>query len=555
MSKWQHLAVTTSGQPVLLASERKVLTESNVGIYEGYVAIGKLYGSNVLTNSNYKPIGYQDGRVYLTTHRVCYVDNVNPRTHSVYLNLSQVKDVQHYSGFLRSSPKIAFVLGESETSSVVSRTVTPSAPTTWVCPICFFVNDLALDYEDGVSPLPVCKTCGIAATAETISKAVGASKQPDGATATRLERTAGMSQSNGSSKEPKQCPRCTFLNHPSMRLCEMCQAPLASVSMLARSDRQESPAPTAELGSGGGDGSTVKLSFRGGGDKPFYRQLKVQLGSRSWEHESSDNDLRQSRPNSGDASGVRGPGLFGLQQSGESVQRRRQEVLGSSLEDLETLMAQAKEVAKLAEQFAAHLEKEDLRSNDASSQSRRLLRQSSEALGLSSTVVTKEMAHDQTTFHAELARQLSEFLEKGVLAREGGAITLFDLYAVYNRARGISLISPKDLLAACELFETLRLPFRVRKFKSGLVVVQEAYRTPQFVVKSLLDWLSGLEPWQAEVGVSAQQVSAKFGWSVSVAVEELDYAESIGAICRDEHVAGLRFFPNLIVPYNITQSC
>jgi ESCRT-II complex subunit VPS36 len=152
-------------------------------------------------------------------------------------------------------------------------------------------------------------------------------------------------------------------------------------------------------------------------------------------------------------------------------------------------------------------------------------------------------------FQSELSRQLSEFLEKrGILSREGGVITLFDLFAVYNRARGISLISPKDLLAACELFPSLRLPFRLRKFKSGLVVVQEAYRTPRFVVKCILEWLSGLEPWQSEIGVSALDASAKFGWSVAVAVEELEYAESIGAVCRDEYVAGQRFFPNLILP-------
>jgi hypothetical protein len=43
MSKWQHLAVTSSGQPVLLASERKILMESKVGIYQGYAFLANIY--------------------------------------------------------------------------------------------------------------------------------------------------------------------------------------------------------------------------------------------------------------------------------------------------------------------------------------------------------------------------------------------------------------------------------------------------------------------------------------------------------------------------------
>jgi hypothetical protein len=42
MSKWQHLAVTSSGQPVLLASERKILMESKVGIYQGYAFLASI---------------------------------------------------------------------------------------------------------------------------------------------------------------------------------------------------------------------------------------------------------------------------------------------------------------------------------------------------------------------------------------------------------------------------------------------------------------------------------------------------------------------------------
>jgi len=46
-------------------------------------------------------------------------------------------------------------------------------------------------------------------------------------------------------------------------------------------------------------------------------------------------------------------------------------------------------------------------------------------------------------------------------------IALTDLYCIFNRARGTEMISPDDLYRAALLFETLKLPVRLRKFDSG----------------------------------------------------------------------------------------
>ena len=103
----------------------------------------------------------------------------------------------------------------------------------------------------------------------------------------------------------------------------------------------------------------------------------------------------------------------------------------------------------------------------------------------------REIAGDM--YNEELARQLAEFLQK-VLERTSGMIALIDVYCVFNRARGVgemivfdtiapscpdqllspnkALISPEDLQNACAAFERLRLPLRLRKFDSGLLVVQ-----------------------------------------------------------------------------------
>lgn len=418
---------------------------------------------------------------------------------------------------------------------------TSSQKASWVCPICFYSNSLALNYEHGISELPVCLTCGIKATKELIDAAIASlSRVPSPAKKTNTE----------SKDEGFACPRCTFNNHPLLTLCEMCGGPLISPKLPPElaTIRSDSPGPTALLVPNGDAGST-KLSFRGSGDKAFYDQLKKTLASKAWETtgNNENNDIR----NTNNAVGS-GTGIHGLEQIGERKKLETQEVLGGALEDLQTLMARAKDVVQLAEKYARHLEKEEQNADGAALNARKALRESSQALGLSSTVVTKEMAGGQEIFHAELARQIAEFLENGgILRREGGVISLVDLFAIYNRARGVSLISPKDLYSACEQMEKLHLPIRMRKFKSGLIVVQESFRTPQVIIKHILNWLEKLEPWHSDIGVSAEEASAKFGWSVTVAVEELEMAEQNGALCRDEQLSGIRFFPNLILPYTL----
>ena len=52
------------------------------------------YGSR-----KYKLPNQQNGQVYLTSHRICYVDKADPRKQSVALDL---KDVESYEYYVRS---------------------------------------------------------------------------------------------------------------------------------------------------------------------------------------------------------------------------------------------------------------------------------------------------------------------------------------------------------------------------------------------------------------------------------------------------------------------
>jgi len=47
-----------------------------------------------LTNRKFKSPNHQDGTVYLTSHRVCYVDDVKPMLYSIGVDLEQIDKIE-----------------------------------------------------------------------------------------------------------------------------------------------------------------------------------------------------------------------------------------------------------------------------------------------------------------------------------------------------------------------------------------------------------------------------------------------------------------------------
>jgi ESCRT-II complex subunit VPS36 len=249
-------------------------------------------------------------------------------------------------------------------------------------------------------------------------------------------------------------------------------------------------------------------------------------------------------------------GIAGLERRGLEQRQNNEAMIGGAFEDLEALMTSAKEIIALAEQFASQA---NLGTNDSSEVSA-LASQSASALGL---VTTKDMlgsgSGSESLYVSELSRNLAEWLTddtRGVLRREGGIMTLVDLWAVFNRSRGgVELVSPADFEKAARLWDTLKLPVRLRQFKSGLLVVQGRDRTDDKTITSLLTWLKTLHQtppaidvtWNWQMygrGVTAQETAERFGWSVGVATEELEMAEEAGALCREQGLDGFKFWEN-----------
>ncbi|PYH47208.1 ESCRT-II subunit protein VPS36 [Aspergillus saccharolyticus JOP 1030-1] len=597
---FKPLDLTTALRPALLPDETLLFVQDAVGLYEG----------------KYKIPNYQNGHAYLTSHRVCYVAVEEPRKYSVGIDLKEVDRAEYQAGFLKSSPKITLYpkppkgsLSKSKSAGASpSRRQSPSllAPgpqiqpvspkvvnATWVCPICSFSNPVPSNFDPSTAtastPIPPCLACGIKPPLATILKAVitaTASRDvPSSKTNSTASGLGGSVPINGSVSLPfsdnaqVSCPRCTFVNHPSLTECEICGASLVAPGAWKTtqidSHRAESPAPVFGHNSIKSTEITdcMKLSFRAGGVQIFLERLKGALIQRKWLlYDAPPVPQQPSQSNSFSSPGLTvtalsegnvpsparspGVGIAGLEQRGLQARKNNELVIGNAFEDLEALMASAKQVMALA----ASMRDSGMTTGDLSGEANAVLLESAETMGM---VTTKDMLGSGagSLYISELSRNLAEYLtddRKGLLNKEGGIMSLIDLWAIFNRSRnGVELVSPSDFQKAAELWETLKLPVRLRQFKSGLLVVQRWDWSDEETLRKIQAWMVELREvpptetvaWDWRIfgrAITAQETAQRFGWSVGIAAEELEMAEDKGVLCREEGIEGLRFWANYL---------
>ncbi|KAI9775861.1 MAG: hypothetical protein M1839_000735 [Geoglossum umbratile] len=622
----QRIDLTTALRPSLLPDETLLFVQDAVGLYEGKYKIPNCQnGHAYLTSHRACYVDNEEPRKNSVAVTLRDVDRCE--FYAGFLK-SSPKITLHFKPPKRSSALLN-IPARSATSSPLLRAVTPTSPSppapapqpastaTWICPICSFSNPVPSNFDPANTntPSPPCLACGIKPSLTHILKAAisNAAGRPASVATPQLPQPAqpllesytqsdtdrngdlygGSASDSAGFVSPEAtfpCPRCTFGNHPSLLSCEICGASLISSSvpshLLAAAElhRSESPGPLNTTGISGSEATeSVKFSFRAGGEKIFYERLKGAMVQRKWllqnappipkPNRLSSSDTTASKTTSGEGSQnalerKKVVGIAGLERRGVDIRKNNEFVIGNAFEDLEALMSSAKEIVALAESFASKL---NTTTGGTGGEANAVLSESATALGL---VTTKDMlagtgSASESLYLSELARNLAEFLtddSRGVLKREGGIMSLVDLWAVFNRARGgVELVSPMDFEKAAGLWEKLKLPVRLRRFRSGLLVVQGREWTDEKTIMGLLDWLKDLHSapsehaenleshWEMELfgrGVTAQETAEKFGWSVGVASEELEMAEERGALCRDEGVEGVKFWENWIVGGN-----
>jgi ESCRT-II complex subunit VPS36 len=110
---FKQIDLTTALRPSLLSDEALLFVQDGVGLYEGYVECTRWSWDPSITNTvlerKYKIPNYQQGYAYLTTLRVCYIDEKDPRKSSVALDLREVDRVEYQ---VRGSLHVVFTYSD-----------------------------------------------------------------------------------------------------------------------------------------------------------------------------------------------------------------------------------------------------------------------------------------------------------------------------------------------------------------------------------------------------------------------------------------------------------
>ncbi|XP_036084414.1 vacuolar protein-sorting-associated protein 36 isoform X2 [Rousettus aegyptiacus] len=251
------------------------------------------------------------------------------------------------------------------------------------------------------------------------------------------------------------------------------------------------PAPAnKELGPfQGSKNAYIKLSFKEHGQIEFYRRLSEEMTQRRWENIPVSRSLQT---NKGPQPGrIRAVGIVGIERKLEEKRKETDKNISEAFEDLSKLMIKAKEMVELSKSIANKI---------------------------------KEKQGD-----------ITEDEERG------GIMSLTEVYCLVNRARGMELLSPEDLVNACKMLEALKLPLRLRVFDSGVMVIELQSHKEEEMVASALETVS------EKGSLTSEEFAKLVGMSVLLAKERLLLAEKMGHLCRDDSVEGLRFYPNLFM--------
>ncbi|KAG1893967.1 EAP30/Vps36 family-domain-containing protein [Suillus fuscotomentosus] len=568
--------------PALLYDDEEYLaSQDGVGIYDG----------------PQKASDYQTGSVHVSTHRLFFVHSQNPTSYSFTMDLLHVTRTNYYAGLFKSSPKVSLFL---DASTALPLTTTSGQRTdifeSWECEVCSHRN------PPGLSPAAarICALCGVPRSASAVSTASEASSQIQSLFSS-IPESSYTSLSSSSSPGPPSpstnddsdgiaCPACTFLNHPSLRVCEICTTLLPNIEHAGNMRAKSAPStrPVSPISDSIDPANLlIKLSFRKGGDKPFYNVLRRALRSRAWESKrighnarSGPSSLAITNPNYGPTPvAMRPSGIDGIMRNVEASAYVTQTDLNDALKDLEGLMMKAKDLVHLAGELNEKLTASSTITTTSTLASpfpttsspstsgtqlsspfsattlvpstepeeAKFIRSSLAQLGLqmSNAPVTLDMIRDERRWVEELARELAGMLQgfpddipgqKSVgIMKDRGIVGLDEVWGGWNRARGVALIPPSTFLQVLpHLPAYTSPPIRSRVFNSGLSVLH----IPPYTHASFTARIVG---YLAMSGVmTTSQIAREENITIGLADEMIAAIEADGVICRDDERSAIK---------------
>jgi len=211
-----------------------------------------------------------------------------------------------------------------------------------------------------------------------------------------------------------------------------------------------------------------------------------------------------------------------------------------AFKDLEQLIGMAQQMTKLSNSIASKIKEHG---SQVTTDETVLFKSHLLELGIEQQVdigmSSKSSYSSASRYYEDLVRQIA-LIVNPLMERYGREqMTLSDVYCCFNRARGMDLVSPDDILSACKLLENIpELQLKLVRYKSGLLVIQRQSCDNDDILEKTVQSIKSANY------LTPLQLSSRLSIPLQLARQRLDEAESIGKICRDESIEGLRFYPN-----------
>jgi len=274
-------------------------------------------------------------------------------------------------------------------------------------------------------------------------------------------------------------------------------------------------------------GEYIKLDFKEKIPDGFLNIFQKTVAEKMWVTTKIPNQIRT--------------GIGGIEKNIYQKQKASDVSITDAFKDLDRLMITAKDMVSLSKNISEKIkEKQGSISDDET------VRFKSYLLGLGvDDPVTRSSFTDSSAYYTTLYKEIIKIIQVS-LEEVGGTMALAEVYCRVNRARGLNLLSPEDLMHACVMMNSdSSLPVKLKKFDSGVLALQSSSCDEAVVLEKTVEEL------QINGSLSAQELSTSIGVPVVLAKEYLLFAEKNGKSCRDESIEGLRFYPNKFIDENM----
>ena len=247
------------------------------------------------------------------------------------------------------------------------------------------------------------------------------------------------------------------------------------------------------------------------------------IKKKAWLHKPEDKKKKESEMYSG---------MFEkIHKEKEKINTQGQQV-SQSFTNFDTLFGNLREIKKIMNSMKSSTGQSDGDNPEVN----KILKD----MGFVSVIEKDEAGKD---FYRKLAKDLYHVCEQSLFKSFGGVVALLDLYYFYNKKRQMNLLSPEEMLKACEMFEKCGLNAKLVRYPNNIILVEST------TFDANADFENNYAKYFADykVGYTAEEIARRKGLPVAIAEIKLKQACKTGKLASADRIEGVKYYKNMLL--------